>query len=151
MSMNISSMTLPELFKLISNLPPARRVEHLREISNLKPEVKLVLELTYHSRIIFDLPSGTPPYKVNNIPENWGYNRLTRELRKFKYFLKGNTLNSLKRESIFVEMLESLSAEEAKLVLSMKDKKMPYKGFSKKMAMEAIPEIFIGEKEEENV
>ena len=146
-------MTLPELFKLISNLPPARRAEHLREISNLKPEVKLVLELTYHSRIIFDLPSGTPPYKVNNMPENWGYNRLTRELRKFKYFLKGNTLNSLKRESIFVEMLESLSAEEAKLVLPELEPlaASPYKGFSKKMAMEAIPEIFIGEKEEENV
>jgi len=151
MSMNISTMTLPELFKLISNLPPGKRVEHLREISNLKPEVKLVLEFTYHSKIIFDLPSGIPPYKINNMPENWGYNRLTRELRKFKYFLKGNTLNPLKRESIFVEMLESLSDEEAKLVISMKDKKMPYKGFSKKMVMEAIPEIFIGEKEEENV
>jgi hypothetical protein len=79
-------------------------------------------------------------------------------LRKFKYFFKGNQLHAIKREKIFIEVLESLSPDEAKLVLMMKDKKLTYKGkqadryaITKKIVMEALPELFVGEKEVENV
>jgi hypothetical protein len=79
------------------------------------------------------------------MPENWGYNRLPKELRKFKYFVKGFNVTPLKRETIFIEMLESVSPEEAKLVLMIKDKKLTYKGITKKVVMEAMPQIFYGE------
>jgi hypothetical protein len=107
---------------------------------------------------VFELPEGAPPYKNVDMPDNWGYNRLPKELRKFKYFFKGNQLHAIKREKIFIEVLESLSPDEAKLVLMMKDKKLTYKGkqadryaITKKIVMEALPELFVGEKEVENV
>ena len=151
MPVDISRATLPELLSMVNKLPAKDRVAHLREIANLKPDLKTVIMLTFHRDIQFDLPEGAPPFKALDIPNNWGYNRLPKELRKFKYFFKGNNSNAIKREKIFIEMLESLGEEEAKLVLMIKDKKLTYKGFTKKMVVEALPELFAGEKEVENV
>jgi hypothetical protein len=79
-------------------------------------------------------------------PDNWGHNRLPKEMRKFEYYLASYNVNAIKREKIFIEILESVSPEEAKLILQIKDKKLSYKGFSRKLVEEALPEVFLGEK-----
>ena len=50
---------------------------------------------------------------------------------------------SLKRESMFVQLLEGLSAEEAELVCLVKDKKLSnkYKRITKTVVSEAFPSI----------
>ena len=147
MAIDISKMTLPELLQHIEDLPVAKRTTALKQIANLTPELKTVLRYTFHKNIIFELPAGVPPYKPMETPGNWGHNRLPKELRKFQYFVTGSTLNSIKRESIFIEVLETVSPEEAKLVLMMKDKKLTYKGITRKLIEEALPEILQGESE----
>lgn len=149
MAIDISKMTLPELLQHVSELPAAKRAGALKQIANLTPELKTVLHYTFHKNVAFDLPAGAPPYKPMETPGNWGHNRLPKELRKFQYFLKGtpNGLNPIKRESIFIEVLETVSPEEAKLVLMMKDKKLTYKGINRKLIEEALPEILQGESE----
>lgn len=147
MAIDISKMNLPELLQHVAELPAAKKANSLKQIANLTPELKTVLRYTFHKNIVFDLPVGVPPYKPMETPENWGHNRLPKELRKFQYFLKGSTLNSIKRESIFIEVLETVSPEEAKLVLMMKDKKLTYKGITRKLIEESIPEILQGESE----
>lgn len=147
MAMNIDKMTLPELLKHIGDLPAAKKAGALKQIANLTPELKTVLKYTFHKNILFELPKGEPPYKEMETPENWGHNRLPRELRKFQYFITGTTLNPIKREAMFIEVLESVSPEEAKLVLMMKEKKLTYKGINRKLIEEALPEILQGESE----
>jgi hypothetical protein len=78
-------------------------------------------------------------------PENMGHNRLPKEIRKFQYFLPNNGLNVVRRERIFIDLLESLDPEEAKLVLMIKDKKITYKGITRKLVEEALPDLFVGE------
>ncbi len=148
MPTDISRATIPELLKIINDVPAKDRVAHLREIANLKPELKTVLAFTYNRDIQFDLPEGTPPFKELDIPNNWGYNRLPKELKKFGYFVKGakNNLTKIRKEKIFIEMLESISADEAKLAIMIKDKKLSgYKGVTRKVVEEALPELFTGE------
>jgi hypothetical protein len=147
MAIDISKMTIPELLTHISELPAAKKATALKQIADLTPELKTVLKYTFHKNILFELPKGVPPYKAMETPENWGHNRLPKELRKFQYFLKGSNLNPIKRESIFIEVLETVSPEEAKLVLMMKDKKLTYKGINRKLIEEALPEILQGESE----
>jgi hypothetical protein len=147
MAIDISKMTIPELLTHISELPAAKKVSALKQIADLTPELKTVLKYTFHKNILFELPKGVPPYKAMETPENWGHNRLPKELRKFQYFVTGTTLNPIKRESIFIEVLETVSPEEAKLVLMMKDKKLTYKGITRKLIEEALPEILQGESE----
>jgi len=145
MPIDVSKMNLPELFKHISDLPAKDRTEALKVIANLVPTVKTVLQCTYHRDIIFELPEGTPPYKEMETPENMGHNRIPKEARKFAYFMKHNPIEKMKREKMFIEMLESVGPDEAKLLIMMKDKKLTYKGFSRKLVEEALPELFVGE------
>jgi hypothetical protein len=147
MAIDISKMTLPELLQHVAELPAAKKANSLKQIANLTPELKTVLRYTFHKNVVFDLPAGVPPYKPMETPENWGHNRLPKELRKFQYFITGTTLNPIKREAMFIEVLESVSPEEAKLVLMMKEKKLTYKGINRKLIEEALPEILQGESE----
>ena len=147
MAIDISKMTLPELLQHVAELPAAKKASSLKQIANLTPELKTVLRYTFHKNILFELPKGVPPYKPMETPENWGHNRLPKELRKFQYFITGTTLNPIKREAMFIEVLESVSPEEAKLVLMMKEKKLNYKGITRKLVEDTLPEILQGESE----
>ena len=124
---------------------PVEKAQYLRDHNS--DTLRYILELAFYPGVKWELPEGAPPYKPMETPENWGHNRLPKELRKFQYFLKGSTLNPIKRESIFIEVLETVSPEEAKLVLMMKDKKLTYKGITRKLIEEALPEILQGESE----
>ena len=50
-------------------------------------------------------------------------------------------MKPLQREVQFVQFLETLDPDDAKLVLSIKDKKMPYKGITRKLFEEAWPAL----------
>jgi len=40
---------------------------------------------------------------------------------------------------MFIELLETVDAEEAELIIAAKDKKSPYKNITKKLVQEAFP------------
>ena len=147
MSIDLSRMTVHEIFQHISDLKPASRPPAVKKITEAYPAIKLFLMLGFNKSWKLDLPDGDPPYKPQNLPENFGYTRLGKEYKKFNYFLSSKTpqLDPIKREKIFVDFLESLSEEESKVVLMIKDQKFKYKGITRKLLMECIPEIFNGE------
>ena len=65
---------------------------------------------------------------------------------QFKYFFKGpiaNDLQPLKRESLFLNLLETLDVEEAELLIAAKDKKMKYKGITKKLVKDTFPNLIV--------
>jgi hypothetical protein len=137
-------LNLAEILRIVSEEgAKAKRVELLRELLSRKPILKQVFYYTYSDEVEWDLPEGNPPFEPLDMPENWGYNRLPSELRKMKYFLKGNTLNSIKRENVFITLLESVSPEEAELLLMMKNRKLDYKGLNKKFIEENFPELLV--------
>jgi hypothetical protein len=147
MAIDISKMTLPEIFKHVSELPAAKRSTALNQIGNLRKEIKVLMWYAFRKDVKFDLPDGVPPYKVMTVPENMGMNRLPAEIRKLEYLLPTSQLNRIKKEKIFIEILEAVSPEEAELVLQIKDKKIKYKNINRKLIEEALPEVFVGEKE----
>lgn len=146
MAIDLSKMTLPEIFQHISDLPAGKRLEALKKIGSLIQNVKILLHYTYHKNVVMSLPEGDPPYRPMDIPHNMGLNRLPAEMKKLQYLLPMTNMAQIKREKIFIEMLEAVSPEEAKLLLMVKNKKLDYKGFSRKLVEEAFPEILAGEK-----
>jgi len=147
MAIDISKMTLPEIFKHISDLSADKRVNALKQIGNLRKEVKVLMWYTFRKDIKFDLPDGAPPYKAMEVPSNMGMNRLPAEIRKLEYLLPTSNLNKVKKEKMFIEILEAISPEEAELVLQIKEKKFKYKNITRKLVEDALPEVFVGEKE----
>ena len=47
----------------------------------------------------------------------------------------------LKRENLFIGILEAVHPDDAKLLLAMKEKKLPYSGLTPKIINEAFPEL----------
>lgn len=104
--------------------------------------VKTVLQAVFDPRIVWLLPPGEPPYKVTDLVDQ--ENVFIRDCRKLVYFVQGPhpNLAQAKRESMFIEMLETICPKDAKLLVSIKDKKLPFKGITEDIVRAAYPEIF---------
>ena len=102
--------------------------------------LKSVLQGTYNPNIKLDLPEGDPPYTPNE-PQS-SPSSLLKQARRFEYFVppKSTQMNPLRKESMFIQLLESVHPEDAKIVLQMKNKK-PFKGISSAVVKEAFPNI----------
>lgn len=128
-----------QIFEEVSKI--SARAGKIAELQKYKEEMAVVamLKYTLDPKVKFDLPEGAPPYKESeDLIDDPG--TLYREIRKMNYFITGKSnIHPIKRETLFIQMLESLHPEEAKLVLSMKEKKMPYKGITLKLVQEAFP------------
>ena len=102
-----------------------------------------VVDICFNPQVNFDLPEGAPPYKPQP-KESDCQAVLYANLRKFGIFMKNGpypNMKPLQREVQFVQFLETLDPDDAKLVLSIKDKKMPYKGITRKLFEEAWPAL----------
>jgi hypothetical protein len=107
--------------------------------------MKQVLGWTYDERVKWLLPEGVPPYKpIAEGIEAEG--RLVAELKRMYIFIEGDTdtqrnLKQARREQLFIEMLESVDPGDAKVLLGMKDGKLPFRGMTKKLVAEAFPNL----------
>jgi len=119
-----------------------KKVEILQSYSK-NNALRTILKGTFDNRVQFLLPEGDPPFTTQDAAiDNRG--GLYNEVRKLYLFVKNDQsdgIHPIKRERLFVEMLETLPEEEAKVVLGMKDGKLPYKGITEKLVKEAFPEL----------
>ena len=107
--------------------------------------IRTILQGAYDPRIKWMLPEGIPPYKPSDLPDQ--ENVLIREGRRLVHFVEGGNpgLKQLRRETLFVELLESVAPQDAILLCSMKDKKLPYKGITEDIVREAFPGLLPNE------
>jgi hypothetical protein len=108
--------------------------------------LKSVLQLAFHPNVVAALPEGAPPYKkVDPVQNDYHRGYLHAESRKFGYLVEqpGQNLNRMKRENIFITILESLPGPEADMLIAAKDKKLHklYKGITADVAKLAFPDI----------
>lgn len=117
------------------------KIEVLR--SNVIMPLLDVLKGTFDDAIQWNLPGGTPPY-TPNVPESAPSSLLKQHLN-FKYFVKGfkesERLNTLRRERMFIDMLESIHPKDAEIIINMINKQSPVKGLTKAVVKEAFPNL----------
>jgi hypothetical protein len=53
-------------------------------------------------------------------------------------------MTSMRREQLFIQLLEALDPDDAELIIAMKDKSSPYKNLTKKLVMETFPDQTVG-------
>lgn len=120
----------------------AKRVEILKEYES--DALKALLIWNFDDSVISLLPQGHVPYKENEVPVGTDHTSLRREYRQLYHFVKGgnDSLSSLRRETMFIQMLEGLHPEEAKILCLIKDKQLSTKyKIDKTMVTEAYPDI----------
>lgn len=119
------------------------KISALKETRNFT--VDKLLQLTY-GPTEFELPSSEPPFKPSEFDE---YNNLHQEIKKIeRTFVKGTLpgFNKIKREGLFIQVLEYVDKDDAKLLIGMIAKELPFKTLTKKLIQEALPELFTNEK-----
>ena len=120
----------------------AKKVEILKEYEN--DALKSILIWNFDDTAISVLPKGHVPYKENEVPVGTDHTSLRREYRQLYHFVKGgnDTLSSLRRETMFIQMLEGLHPKEAELICLVKDKELTTKyKLTKEIVAEAYTDI----------
>ena len=77
----------------------------------------------FDDSVISLLPPVTVPYKPNENPLGTDHSSLRREQRSLYNFVKGGNdqLSTIRRETIFIQMLEGLHPKEANIIIAVKD------------------------------
>lgn len=127
-----------EVLKHVSELSSyPERVAFLRTQDN--GALRTILKYTLDPNIIWDLPESDPPYKPCPYPGQ--ENILMVEARRLYLFIRGGNpnLKQVRREALYIELLETVHPEDAKLLNCAKNKKLPYKNITAKLVNEAFP------------
>lgn len=116
------------------------KVEWLRKHDNVA--LRTVLKYMYDKNVEFLIPNTAPPWKKNDYIGVEGM--LYAEARRLKIFVKGggyDNLNQVKREQLFISMLEDVDNADAELLCKMITQK-PLKGLSKNVVVTAFPQDY---------
>ena len=125
----------------------AEKVEVLKEYRN--DALTDILIWNFDTSVITVLPPGEVPYKENEVPVGTDHTSLRREWRHLYNFVKGgnDSLTALRRETMFIQMLEGLHPEEAKILCLVKDKQLQTKyKITQEVVAEAFPDIRWGDR-----
>ena len=112
-------------------------------LENESEPLKEILKYAFHPDIKFALPPGKPPFKTIGSPDEYNPTYLYPNIRKFYLYIEGghDGLTQLRREQLFIQMLEGLHPKEAEVVIQIKDKKLNYRGLTYKLVKTTFPEI----------
>jgi len=141
MARKLISEVLAEAGKIVLR---EERITFLQK--NKSPGLTDILRINYDDSIVSVLPEGAPSYKQDDAPKGYEYTILNKAYTQFKYYFKGpvsSGMKPLKREGLFLNLLESLNVEEAELLISAKDKKMKCKGITKRLVNDAFPGLIV--------
>ena len=125
----------------------AKKVQVLKEYRD--DALTALLIWNFDPSVTSALPDGPVPYTPNDVPEGTDHTSLRREWRNLYHFIKGGNdeLNNIRRESMFVQMLEGLHPKESDLICLVKDKELTKKyKVTFEMVKEAYPDIVWGER-----
>ena len=135
-------MTTLSLADIVNTARKAETVEEKVAVlqKNNSQQLRDLLALMCDSRWTFDLPETAPPYTKTESHETHG--QLYREMRKMPYLVnqrkESQSIPLMKKESLFIQMLESVSPGDAELVLRMTSKE-PYPDLAPEVINQAFP------------
>ena len=129
-----------EIFERYAKLKTRKeKIQYLKD--NEIPAVRDVCRGIYDERLEFIVPKGKPPYRPNR-PESVP-SSLTKLHLDFGHFVRGRVSSRQKQyriENRYIQLLESIHAEDAEIVVNMVQRKAP-KGLTKKIVEEAFPKL----------
>ena len=136
-----SAPLFSEIFTKVNNAKvKEEKIKVLKQHDSVP--LRQILKGAFDPKIEWDLPEGTPPYKVNEAPAGTEHTLLYTESKRLWHFVKGadNRTSKTRKEMLYIQMLEGLHADEAKLLISVKEKNLNtmYKGLTDAVVKEAF-------------
>ena len=134
---------LTEIIQQVSSAKTKKeKVELLQKYNN--NGLRALMIINFDESLKFLLPDGEVPFNPNDAPAGTEHTRLDSEYRGLYRYFKGgdSSLKGMKREQLFVQLLEGLHVDEANLLVSAcnKDLQSKYR-ITKQAVSEAFPSI----------
>jgi len=100
------------------------KINILKEYEN--DAIKALFIWNYDDTVTSVLPEGAVPYKANQNPLGTDHSSLRREYKYLYNFVKGGNdgLSTIRRETMFIQILEGLHPNEAEILCLVKDKRL---------------------------
>ena len=138
-----SDALITEILQKVSSAKTKKeKVDLLQEYN--QDALRAILIINFDESLKFLLPEGEVPFTPNDAPAGTEHTRLVHEYKGLYRFFKGgdSSLKSMRREQLFVQLLEGLHKDEAEmLVLACnKDLQSKYR-ITKQAVSEAFPAI----------
>lgn len=134
-----------EIFEMVQACDKqADRIKILQEHESY--ELKSILQAAYRSDITFDLPAGAPPYTPSANPAGVLSSPMKKQIDVLPLLLVGDTRwNKMKKEMSFIRLLENVHANDAEIIVAMKDKKLDkkYSTLTRSLVKKAFPNLGI--------
>lgn len=104
--------------------------------------LKKFLYLALNPDCQMDLPEGTPPFKPLTKPDGFGDTTIAASIRSWYVFFSKSApqVTQSKRETMFINLLETLDQREANYLIAAKDKKLSV-GVTRKLIDEVFPNL----------
>ena len=132
-----------EVLELVSKQrTKAKKIEILEEYSS--DALKSILIWNFDQTVVSMIPEGEVPYKKNEVPVGTDHTSFRREWKNLYHFVKGGNdkISTIRRETMFIQMLEGLHPEESEIVCLIKDKAMEDKyNITYDVVRKAFPDI----------
>jgi hypothetical protein len=110
---------IPEVFEEITK-DPKKAVEYKDDFA-----FKTILKCAFDADYKFNLPNGDPPFKPAPQPIGMTNSNFRQEMRRMYIFTKFSDVTSkMRREQLYVQLLETIHPSEAKILNAMKDQKL---------------------------
>ena len=113
--------------------------------------LRMVLKAAFDPKIVWLVPEGNVPYIANDAPDGTEHTRLEQQARTLQNYVgvkqengavtpASPQINTMKREMLFIQLLEGLSAGEAEVLVAVKNKTLnkTYKGLNASTVKEAF-------------
>jgi hypothetical protein len=129
-----------EILKDISQVKDFKeRQDKLGQCANIQPLMQ-VLHATFHPEVQFLLPTGRPPFTplAKSVDAQGAFYQQARTLYVFIKGLSPN-VQQLRREVMFVQLLESVDRDDAEMLIGVKDKIMIYPGITYDLVEKTFP------------
>ena len=130
------------LAKVSKQRTKAKKIQVLKENESL--HLKAILIWNFDDTVVSVLPEGEVPYNKNEAPAGTEHTYLAHEWKVLYNFVKGgnDSLRSVKREQLFLQLLEGLHPDEADIICLVKDKNLTEKyKLTQPVVEEAFPDI----------
>lgn len=108
---------------------------------NSSAALKTIIGYALDPGVTWMIPSGAPPYKPLHEAADQEGKLYSECVRMFIYFVdspENRNITQIKREQLFIQLLESVDHDDAKLILRVKDKAL---NISRKAAALAFPNM----------
>jgi len=122
------------------------KVNYLKQFNEHVP-LKYILKFNYCNTIKSIIPEGNPPFN-DEADDGPSKSSLWQYINVFPTFVQSNQsmqIKPLQRERVFIEMLEAIAVEEAKMIILAKDRELEklYPSLSIDIARECFPDMNI--------